>query len=136
MNPRDPESMTNVLSGVLRFGVLLSGAIMLVAVALFVARYSSQSASEFLTYIPGQIPHGQFTVGLSSLPAGLAELDPFSYVELGVIVLLATPVARVLLSVFLFAAEGDRTYVYITTAVLLLLLFSILVTPLIPIFNA
>jgi uncharacterized membrane protein len=42
----------------------------------------------------------------------------------------------VLISVLLFAAEGDRLYVYITAVVLALLLFSMLVTPFIPAFNA
>ncbi len=136
MNFREPDSMNNVLSDVLRYGVLLSAAVIVLGTLLLLAKFGFSSASDFLTYLPGQIPHGSFTVSLSALPGGIAELDPFSVIELGVIFLLATPVARVLFSVFLFAAEGDKTYVYITTAVLLLLLFSILVTPFIPAFNA
>ncbi|MDG6975316.1 MAG: DUF1634 domain-containing protein [Nitrososphaerota archaeon] len=54
----------------------------------------------------------------------------------GVVVLIATPVTRVLFAVLLFAAERDMTYVKITVVVLFLLLFSMLATPFIPLFNA
>ena len=66
----------------------------------------------------------------------LPRMEPYAIIELGVLTLLATPVVRVLTSVFLFAAEGDRLYMYITAAVLLLLLFSMLATPFIPGFYA
>jgi uncharacterized membrane protein len=47
--------------------------------------------------------------------------------QLGLVTLLATPIARVAASVVGFALEGDRLYAAITTAVLLILLTSILV---------
>jgi len=81
------------------------------------------------------IPHGNFPVTLSSIASGLASLDPPSIIQLGFLVLLATPVARVALSLLLFAAEKDTRFVYLTGAVLAILLFSILATPLIPLFN-
>ena len=136
MRLSNPDAMNDLVSGVLRYGVLLSSAIIMLGAALALARYGSLRASDFLTYLPNQVPHGTYSVDLADLTAGLLSLDPFSVIELGVIVLLATPVARVLLSVFLFAAEGDRTYVYITATVLALLLFSILVAPFIPVFHA
>ncbi|MGA2664217.1 MAG: DUF1634 domain-containing protein [Nitrososphaerales archaeon] len=46
---------------------------------------------------------------------------------LGLLVLLATPVLRVIASVVLFAAERDRTYVAITLVVFGILLLSIIV---------
>lgn len=42
----------------------------------------------------------------------------------GLLVLIATPVARVVFSIFIFMREGDRLYVAITSAVLLILLFG------------
>ena len=44
--------------------------------------------------------------------------------NLGLLLLIATPVARVAASIFLFARERDFTFVIITTTVLLLLLLS------------
>ena len=88
-----------------------------------------------MNYLPDQIPHSTFDIGLGPLVSGLASLNAFSWIELGVIFLIATPVSRVLISVFLFAAERDRLYVLVTAVVLILLLFSMLVTPFISLFQ-
>lgn len=136
MNLKDPETMNEVVGNVLRFGVLTSAAVILIGTVLLVAASGSSGISSSLTYNPNQIPHGTFDVSLSGLANGLVGFQPYSLIELGVIILLATPVSRVLISVFLFAAEGDRLYVYITAVVLALLLFSILATPFISVFNA
>ena len=135
MNLKDPSSMNNILGIALRSGVILSGVIIAVGTILFVANHSLDDTSAYLAYNPGLIPHGNFPVSLTGIAIGLGSLDPFSVIELGFLVLLATPVARVALSLLLFAAEKDRMYVYLTAAVLAILLFSLLATPLIPLFN-
>ncbi len=61
----------------------------------------------------------------SDLPARLAVLEPLAITQLGLIVLLATPVLRVATSVLAFALEGDRLYSAMTAAVLVVLLTSI-----------
>jgi uncharacterized membrane protein len=63
----------------------------------------------------------------SNLPARLSSLEPLAISQLGLLVLLATPVTRVAASVIGFALEGDRLYTAITLAVLAILLVSILV---------
>lgn len=136
MNLKDPEAMNEIIGNVLRVGVIVSAAIILVGVILLVANSGLSGTASSLVYNQNQIPHGTFDVSLAGLLKGLTTLQPDSLIELGAIVLIATPVSRVLISVFLFAAEGDRLYVYITIVVLALLLFSILVTPFIPLFHA
>ncbi len=59
-----------------------------------------------------------------TLPA-LLELRPFAIAQLGLLVLLATPVLRVAASVVAFALEGDRLYATISGLVLAVLLTSI-----------
>lgn len=135
MGPSDPESMHLIISKVLRIGVVLSSAVIVVGTALLVASEGFSSAAPYLAYNPGQVPHGDFPVSFSALVQGILSLSPFAVIELGVLLLLATPVSRVLFSVFLFAAERDRMYVYITLGVLCLLLFSLIATPFIPAFN-
>jgi uncharacterized membrane protein len=135
MNFRDPESMNLILGRVLRCGVLLSAATVLFGTFLLALSYGSADSGAFLTYLPDQIPHSAFDVGPGALLHGLAALSAFSWIELGAIILIATPVSRVLVSVFLFAAERDRLYVLVTAIVLVLLLFSMLVTPFIPLFQ-
>jgi uncharacterized membrane protein len=127
--------MNKLLGIVLRSGVVLSGIIIAIGTVLFVANHFFDDTSAYLAYNPGLVPHGNFSVSLASIFSGLVSLDPSSIIQLGFLVLLATPVARVALSLFLFAAERDRMFVYLTAAVLAILLFSMLATPLIPLFN-
>lgn len=127
--------MNALISGLLRYGVILSAIIIAIGMVLLLLGNGSQDVSQLVVYNPSQLPHGNFDPSIGHMVAGLASLNPQSIIELGVLVLLATPAARVLLSVLLFSAEGDRTYAYITAFVLALLLFSMLVTPYIPGFN-
>ena len=105
-----------LISTVLRGGVLLSGAIILGGLAyFFLSKFSTHPLS--LSF-----PH--------TLPAVFHDLprgEPLAVIGLGLLVLLATPVLRVMVSIVAFALEGDRTYVVITTVVLTILLFSIIV---------
>src|SRR6267143_2404115 len=132
---KDPSSMSKIVGVVLRSGVGLSGIIITLGTALFIANHSLDDTSSYLAYNPSVVPHGNFPASLASIASGLASLNPSSIIQLGFLVLLATPVTRVALSLFLFAAERDRKFVYLTAAVLAVLLFRILATPLIPLFN-
>jgi uncharacterized membrane protein len=63
----------------------------------------------------------------ADLPGRLAKLEPLAISQLGLVVLLATPVLRVASSVLGFVFEGDRLYATITSIVLAVLLISIFV---------
>jgi len=136
LNLKDPESMSDVLGHLLRYGVILSFTITIFGTALLVLQSGSSDVNGTLTYNPSVIPHGDYDVSLTGLISGLLTFNAFSYIELGALVLLATPVTRVFVSVLLFAAEKDRLYVYITSVVLAFLLFSIFIAPLISGFQA
>lgn len=57
--------------------------------------------------------------------ASLAALRPVGIAQLGLVVLVATPVVRVAASVLAFALEGDRLYAAITLVVLAILVTSL-----------
>ena len=136
MNLKDPVSMNVIIGKVLRYGVLISAAVTVIGAIGLVISNGRLDTSAFINYNPGVVPHDGIDVSLSGLASGLVSFSPSSWIELGVIFLIATPVSRVLISVLLFAAEKDRLYVVITGVVLTLLLFSMLVTPFIPGFHA
>ena len=52
------------------------------------------------------------------------SLDARGIMQLGAVVLIMTPILRVVCSLFSFAIEGDRLYVVITIVVLSVILFS------------
>jgi len=62
----------------------------------------------------------------SQLISDLAQFSSQGIITLGLLLLIATPVLRVAVSIVTFVVEHDRTYVVITCLVLAILLFSIL----------
>ena len=56
---------------------------------------------------------------------GVMQLNARAIIQLGLLLLIATPVARVLFSAIAFAIERDGMYVVITLVVLAILLFSL-----------
>lgn len=61
--------------------------------------------------------HGVIRYALSGHPDGM--------IQLGLLLLIATPIARVMFSAIAFAIEGDRMYVAFTLIVLGVLLYSL-----------
>jgi uncharacterized membrane protein len=57
---------------------------------------------------------------------GVLALDAGAIVQFGLVILIATPVARVALTLVAFAIQRDRTYVLLTALVLALLLFGLI----------
>ena len=67
---------------------------------------------------------GSFPRTFSWFVAGLLHLDGQAVIVASLLLLIATPVARVAVSMAAFSVERNRTYVAITALVLLLLLLS------------
>ena len=118
-----PERFRAVVSAVLIVGVSISAALIAAgfAAALAVGWQGSLTGS-----VAGSAPaHVAATTDFSNLAGRLAVLQPLALAQLGLLTLLATPVARVAASVIGFASERDRLYTAITAAVLVILLGSI-----------
>ncbi len=117
----NPDRFRTMVSLVLAGGVAISAALI---GAGFLAALSVGWQGSLLGTAPGAMAA---TTDFSNLTARLAELEPLAISQLGLLVLLATPVTRVAASVIGFALERDRLYTAITAAVLLILLTSIFV---------
>ncbi len=115
-----PHRFRKMVSAVLIVGVGVSAAFIAVG---FVAALAIGWQGSLL----GAAAATTATTDFSNLPDRLASLEPAAIAQLGLVALLVTPVARVAASVVGFALEGDRLYAAITTAVLVILLISILV---------
>ena len=118
--------MNLVVSKVLRYGVLISATIVGIGVlmVLFGARTPNfpNSLSDLI-----HLNYGKPTLSLYTLLKGIAELKGDYVIQLGLLILLATPVIRVAASILLFAAEKDSLYVVVTLIVLTVLIVSIFV---------
>jgi uncharacterized membrane protein len=124
--------MELAISYVLRGGVLLSAAVILVGILLFAvtrdtgyARLLPHHLQDLLTYHAGSGP-GFFPTRPSAVLKGCLAGKPFAIIGLGIMLLITTPVVRVALSVFFFLAQRDWLYVAITLFVLAVLGLSLL----------
>jgi uncharacterized membrane protein len=70
---------------------------------------------------------GQPTLDPTVLVEGVAAGNPVSVLQLGTLVLIATPLARVAASALLFLRDGDLLYVGIAVLVLTTLVIAIFV---------
>jgi uncharacterized membrane protein len=62
---------------------------------------------------------------LGGILRGAAALDPRAWIQFGLLLLIATPVARVVFSAVMFALERERLYVVLTVIVLSALVYSL-----------
>lgn len=120
---RRARRMELIISTVLRTGVLLSLAIIVTGTILsFVhhpAYLSSPAELQRLVQPGAAFPHTW-----SDIVAGVRDLHGQAIVTVGLLVLIATPVARVGISIAAFAYQRDRIFVLITSVVFCLLLLS------------
>ncbi|MDX2169896.1 MAG: DUF1634 domain-containing protein [Deltaproteobacteria bacterium] len=114
------SDVERVIGNLLRVGLLIATAVVLFGGAIYLARHGH----ELPDY---RIFRGE-PAQLRSI-AGIVEMaaDWFGrgFIQLGLLVLLATPVARVAFSVFAFVEQRDPFYVGVTLVVLAVLLYSI-----------
>lgn len=104
-----------LIGWILQGGVMLSAAVILIGL-LMMSLQSNKFAPQNLLLFPQTF--GQVW-------SELLALQPQAVITLGLLLLIATPVVRVAVSIVAFAVERDRRFALITTIVLLILLFSI-----------
>ena len=112
-----PERMRLVVSWVLLIGVSM-------AAALIGAGLLGSFAVGWQGSLIG-LAHADVAIdSFGDLAEGLPALRPQAIAQLGLLVLVATPIIRVATSLVAFALERDRLYVLLTTIVLAILLAS------------
>jgi uncharacterized membrane protein len=109
-----------VLAHLLRGGVLAAAFVVIAGAILYLGAHA-RTHVDYRTFYgaPEQLRsvHGVVQAAISGTPMGIMQL--------GLLLLIATPIARVIFSVFAFALEGDRMYVLFTLIVLAVLLYSL-----------
>ena len=123
---RDPDMrrLELLISRLLRVGVMASVALIVVGMTVtFFQHPDYLSSSVVLDCAVG--PGATFPHELHALVESTYQMRGEAIVTLGLLVLMATPVMRVAVSVFAFIHHRDRTYALITAAVLCLLLLSL-----------
>lgn len=108
------------VGSVLRTGVLTSAAVIFVGGTLFLFRHGRETPDYRAFH--GVAPELRSIPGIA---AGAFAGHSLSIIQFGLLLLIATPVARVVFAVFGFALEGDYLYTTIALTVLAVLLYSL-----------
>jgi uncharacterized membrane protein len=112
--------MDQIMAVLLRSGVLLAASLVFIGGVIYLSRHDLPATN--YRVFQGE-PQELRTVG--GILGEAARFLGRGLIQLGLLVLIATPVARVLFSVFAFLYEKDWTYVAITVIVLALLCYSL-----------
>jgi len=109
------------IGNLLRAGLVLSTLVVVAGAAIYLSRHGAQAPDYRIFH--GEPPALRGVAGIvSESEAGRGR----GIVQLGLLLLLATPVLRVAFSVIAFAKQRDGLYVAITLVVLATLLYSII----------
>src|SRR5215471_3984749 len=112
---KQPKDYTSSIVGwILQGGVMLSAGIILIGLLMLPFYTKGLSLSELLS----------FPQTLGQIWGGLQALQPQSIIALGLLLLIATPILRVAVSIVAFALERDLRFVVITALVLGILIIS------------
>ena len=117
---RTDHRIDELMGLLLRSGVLLAACIVLVGGAIYLARHPRPSDYRVFQGQPENLRtiSGIFSEAVAGHGRGL--------IQLGLLVLIATPISRVIFSVLAFLYQRDWKYVVFTLIVLGLLLYSLL----------
>jgi uncharacterized membrane protein len=116
----DDHRIEIIIGMLLRTGVILAAAVVSVGAVLYLAQNGHN-----VTHYASFRGEPERLKSLSDIFHGAMALDPREIIQLGLLLLIATPVARVLFSVIGFAIEHDYMYVIITLIVLGILSYSL-----------
>ena len=115
------HAVEQIIGRLLQLGVLIAGGVVLIGAGLLLAKQGASTASySVFRSEPSELRT------LTGIVRSAFTLNAAAVVQLGLVLLIATPIARVAFTLVAFILQRDKTYVWITTVVLVLLLFGLL----------
>ena len=114
------ERVERILGALLQSGVIISGLVVLVGGILYLLRYAHVTV-----HYENFDAERESVRSLTSVANSALHGDGRAIIQCGLLLLIATPVARVVFSIFAFALEKDRLYVVLTVIVFLILMYSL-----------
>lgn len=119
-NLDNPDAyIETILGNLLSTGVIIASSFMILGAVLFLVRHGLEIPN-YEIFKPEIFGFSDF----KNLFVGLVAFRSISIMKLGILVLIATPVLRVLFSVCAFAYQKDYMYIIFTAFVLCILIFS------------
>jgi len=114
------ERVERILGTLLQSGVIISGLVVLAGGLLYMLRYA-HAPIQYEKFVPER----ESLRSLRGVVNDALHGDARAIIECGLLLLIATPVARVLFSIIAFSLEKDRLYVALTLIVFVILIYSL-----------
>ncbi|MDQ7949818.1 MAG: DUF1634 domain-containing protein [Pedobacter sp.] len=108
-----------VLGTLLRVGVIVSTIVVCIGGIVFLVQHHGE-AVDYKNFRPEE----RFD-SVADILAGLKQVDGLAIIQFGVLLLIFTPIARVVFSIFSFLIEKDYMYVLIGIIVLCIIITSL-----------
>jgi uncharacterized membrane protein len=118
----------DIIGYALRIGVVLSAIFIVLGIIFLFTFQGSNGFSITQIASPNSIVNSSIFMPYE-IPSGLPILRPLDYIYLGLMILIAAPVIRVLLGIIQFAIERNKLYTIITIVVFFNLMFAIFLLP-------
>jgi uncharacterized membrane protein len=116
----DDKRIEVIIGALLRTGVMLAASVVVFGAVVYLARHGHEVPNYTVFHgVPENL------TSMSAIIHGALGMSGSAIIQLGLLLLIATPVARVLFSAIAFALERDYLYVFITLIVLAILLYSL-----------
>jgi uncharacterized membrane protein len=114
------QYVEELIGTLLRVGVTLAAAVVLFGGTVYLVRHGL-AAPQYHVFVgePTDLRR------LSGIVKDALAFRARGLIQLGLLLLIATPIARVAFSVAAFALQGDRLYVVVTLIVLAVLMYSL-----------
>jgi len=116
----DDRTMETVMGRLLQIGVLLASFVMLVGGVLYMRAH--QVMPDYRVFEPGSMALRH----VGGVVKGVAAGDSAAVIQLAVLLLIATPVARVVFALVAFGIERDKLYIAVSAVVLAVLFLGFL----------
>jgi uncharacterized membrane protein len=114
------QDVEQLIGTLLRYGVIISSVIVTAGGAYYLARHGQQAVPPYHAFKGEKIGFTTF----SGILEGFLGFQPRAIIQLGVLVLIATPILRIAFSLVGFVLEKDKLYIVITSIVLCIMLVS------------
>lgn len=111
--------MEQIIARTLRIGVTIAAILAALGGALYLWQHGMEPVRDYSNFSYDNLPEGyeDYTT-LSGILRGFFSFSATGWIQLGVLVLLFTPIMRVVLSLIGFSKQRDWLYVAITAFVL------------------
>ena len=120
-SPQQDQRLEVAMGNMLRIGVLLAAAVVLIGGVLYL-RHPEAPVPDYRTF---HASAGNMR-SLLAIARGLSAWSSRSIIQCGILLLILTPIARVVFALAGFAFERDWLYTLVSGIVLAVLLFSLL----------